>query len=147
MPFFPDRSSKLRPLSGRPPSALRFHLAATRPAAKAFDGARPPTGKQRATKRPGASPTGMQLFRHYTDLPAEARHAGVAIGNFDGLHLGHQRLIAEARDVARRAGRPSGVLTFEPHPKRLFKPDAAPFRLTPFRTKVHVLEGLGLDLV
>jgi riboflavin kinase/FMN adenylyltransferase len=89
----------------------------------------------------------MQLFRHHTELPETARHAAVAIGNFDGLHLGHQRLIGEAAEVARNTGRPYGVLTFEPHPRRLFKPDAPAFRLTPFRTKVHVLEGLGLDLL
>jgi riboflavin kinase/FMN adenylyltransferase len=88
----------------------------------------------------------MQLFRHYTELPDSARHGVVAIGNFDGVHLGHQHLIGVAGERARLEGRPHAVMTFEPHPKQLFRPDAAPFRLTPFRTKIHVLESLGLDV-
>ncbi|MBI1774343.1 MAG: bifunctional riboflavin kinase/FAD synthetase [Proteobacteria bacterium] len=89
----------------------------------------------------------MQLFRHHTGLPDTAQGGVVAIGNFDGLHLGHQRLIDEAGRLARERGRPHAVMTFEPHPKQLFRPGTPPFRLTPFRTKMHVLEGLGLDVV
>ena len=147
MPSVSCRSSEPLARRDRPFVDLRPLPAGALPAPKAFDGARPLTGKHPATSRPRLSIARMQLFRHYTELPEEARHAAVAIGNFDGLHLGHQRLIGEARDVARRLGRPAGVLTFEPHPKRLFKPDAPAFRLTPFRTKIHVLESLGLDVV
>lgn len=89
----------------------------------------------------------MRLYRHETDLPAEARGAVLTLGNFDGVHLGHQAVIAEARKIARAAGRPLGVLTFEPHTKAFFRPDLMPFRLTPLRVKLHALEALGVDYV
>lgn len=79
--------------------------------------------------------------------PEEARRAVVAIGNFDGLHLGHQRVIGETRAVAASLGAPSAVLTFEPHPRRLFQPDAPPFRLSSLASKSRMLEALGLDLL
>jgi riboflavin kinase/FMN adenylyltransferase len=87
----------------------------------------------------------MEIFRHYTGLPAAARGGVVAIGNFDGIHLGHQFVIAKAGDLARQAGAPSGMLTFEPHPRSVFQPAAPPFRLTPFRVKAKLLRGLGVD--
>jgi len=62
----------------------------------------------------------MEIFRHYTGLPAGARGGAVAIGNFDGIHLGHQFVIAKAGTLARGAGAPSGMLTFEPHPRSVF---------------------------
>lgn len=87
----------------------------------------------------------MRLIRHPAACPPEARGAVLAIGNFDGLHLGHQALIGAARAMARVMGRPSGVLTFEPHPRELLRPETAPFRLTPLRAKVRALQELGLD--
>lgn len=87
----------------------------------------------------------MRIYRHFETLPAEARGAAIAIGNFDGVHRGHQAVIGEAGRIARAAKLPWAVLTFEPHPRRVFQPDLAPFRLTPFRTKARVLEGLGVD--
>ncbi len=89
----------------------------------------------------------MRLYRHETDLPADAHGAVVTLGNFDGVHLGHQAVIAEAAKIARAAGRPLGVLTFEPHTKAFFRPDSPPFRLTPLRAKLHALETLGVDQV
>src|SRR5882724_6419276 len=86
----------------------------------------------------------MEIFRHYTGLPAGARGGAVAIGNFDGIHLGHQFVIAKAGSLARAAGVPSGMLTFEPHPRSVFQPAAPPFRLTPFRVKAGLLRGLGV---
>jgi riboflavin kinase/FMN adenylyltransferase len=88
----------------------------------------------------------MRIFRHDTVAAAE-RGAVVAIGNFDGVHLGHQAVIGEAGRIARAAGVPHAVLTFEPHPRRVFRPDDPPFRLTPFRAKARHLEGLGVDLL
>src|SRR6185437_11369607 len=88
----------------------------------------------------------MDIFRHYTGLPPGARGAAVAIGNFDGIHLGHQFVIAKAGELARIAGVPHAVLTFEPHPRSVFQPNAAPFRLTPFRVKAELLPGLGVAL-
>ena len=89
----------------------------------------------------------MRIFRHYDALPEDARGAAVAIGNFDGVHRGHQAVIHEAGVIARDQGRPWAVLTFEPHPRKLFQPDQAPFRLTPFRTKVREIAQLGCDLL
>jgi len=88
----------------------------------------------------------MRIFRHDTAAAAE-RGAVVAIGNFDGVHLGHQAVIGEAGRIARAAGVPHAVLTFEPHPRRIFRPDDPPFRLTPFRAKSRHLEALGVDLL
>jgi riboflavin kinase/FMN adenylyltransferase len=88
----------------------------------------------------------MQIFRHTENLPAAVRGAVVAIGNFDGVHRGHQTVVAAARAEARRLGVPLCVLSFEPHPRSLFRPDDPPFRLTPFRIKARLLEALGVDL-
>jgi riboflavin kinase/FMN adenylyltransferase len=87
----------------------------------------------------------MRLLRHFEDVPAELKGAVVAIGNFDGVHRGHQAVLAQARDEARRRKVPLGVLTFEPHPRSFFKPDDPPFRLTPFRIKMRHLQDLGVD--
>ena len=84
----------------------------------------------------------MQIFRHTENLPAAARGAVVAIGNFDGVHRGHQTVVAAARAEANRLGVPVCVLSFEPHPRSLFRPDDPPFRLTPFRIKARLLEDL-----
>jgi len=89
----------------------------------------------------------MRLIRHPSACPPEARGAVLAIGNFDGLHLGHQALIGAARTMAGVMGRPSGVVTFEPHPRAVLRPETGPFRLTPLRAKVRALAGLGVDWV
>ncbi len=88
----------------------------------------------------------MRIFRHDK---IEARHRGavVAIGNFDGVHRGHEAVIGTAGYLARAAGAPHAVLTFEPHPRRFFRPDDPPFRLTPFRAKSRRVEALGVDLL
>jgi riboflavin kinase / FMN adenylyltransferase len=88
----------------------------------------------------------MRIFRHDT-VAAPERGAVVAIGNFDGVHLGHQAVIGEAGRIARADGLPHAVLTFEPHPRRVFRPDDPPFRLTPFRAKSRHLDALGVDLL
>lgn len=72
----------------------------------------------------------MRVFRSFENLTDEARGAVVAIGNFDGLHLGHQTLLDQARKIARDLGVPLAILTFEPHPRMLFRADDPPFRLT-----------------
>lgn len=89
----------------------------------------------------------MRVFRHYTELPAEVRGGVVALGNFDGVHRGHQAVIGTALSIARAARRPFGVMTFEPHPRLVFKPDQPPFRLTPFRIKARHVEALGADFL
>ena len=89
----------------------------------------------------------MRIFRHYDDIPAECRGAMVALGNFDGVHRGHQALIAEAARQARALGVPLGVVAFEPHPQEFFRPEQAAFRLTPFRIKARQLAEVGVDLM
>ena len=89
----------------------------------------------------------MRVFRHYSDLPSEARGAVVAIGNFDGVHRGHQEVINKAHRLARELEAPLAVLTFEPHPRSFFGRDSRPFRLTPFRIKARLLEALEIDLL
>src|SRR5437867_4898885 len=71
--------------------------------------------------------------------------AVVAIGNFDGVHRGHRAVIAAALARAKALGRPAAALTFEPHPRRVFRPDEALFRLTDERAKLRLLAGTGLD--
>lgn len=89
----------------------------------------------------------MRIFRQFADLPEAARRAVVALGNFDGVHRGHRAVIGAAQQQAGALGRPSAVLTFEPHPRQLFQPDEPTFRLTPFRTKARHIEALGVDLL
>src|SRR5579862_56039 len=88
----------------------------------------------------------MHVFRH-TSASGADRGAVVAIGNFDGVHLGHQHVIAAAKKTAAAAAAPFAVLTFEPHPRSVFQPGAPPFRLTPFRAKSLALESLGVELL
>ncbi|MGE0722925.1 MAG: bifunctional riboflavin kinase/FAD synthetase [Alphaproteobacteria bacterium] len=88
----------------------------------------------------------MHIIRHW-DEPAARLGAVVALGNFDGVHRGHQAVLARTRAIAAELGAPAGVLTFEPHPRQLFRPDDPPFRLTTFRIKARLIEALGLDVL
>jgi riboflavin kinase/FMN adenylyltransferase len=87
----------------------------------------------------------MQHFHHWRDLPPAARGATVALGNFDGVHLGHVRVIRAAH--AARPDAPLAVLTFEPHPRELFRPDDPPFRLTLSGERSDALARLGVSLL
>ncbi len=87
----------------------------------------------------------MRIFRHFQNLPSDVRGAAVAVGNFDGVHLGHREVIGEAGRIARAAGRLWAVLTLEPHPRSVFSPDTPPFRLTPLPVKARLIESLGVD--
>ena len=77
-------------------------------------------------------------------LPAALSRAVVAIGNFDGVHLGHRAVIAAARARAHALGVPAAVLTFEPHPRSFFQPQTPLFRLTDERAKLRLLAATGL---
>jgi riboflavin kinase/FMN adenylyltransferase len=81
------------------------------------------------------------------DTPAAAIPRGsiVAMGNFDGVHLGHRAVIAAALEMGRRQGRPALALTFEPHPRRYFSPRTPQFRLTDETAKLRLLAGTGLS--
>ncbi len=85
----------------------------------------------------------MRIIRDYEFVNEQDKGASVAIGNFDGVHVGHQSVITLARKAAPDA--PLGVMTFEPHPREFFAPDATPFRLTGSAARASRLEKLGVD--
>lgn len=76
-------------------------------------------------------------------LPEPLARPVLAVGNFDGMHLGHAALVSEAVRLGRRLGRPPAILTFEPHPRAHFQPDSPLFRLTPPDLKAEAAAGLG----
>ncbi len=78
-------------------------------------------------------------------MPDAYRGAVVALGNFDGFHLGHQAVASEAIDQAKADGRPAIIATFDPHPVRYFVPDAAPFRLTTLGQRQRLFAEAGAD--
>ena len=87
----------------------------------------------------------MQVVRSYRDVPAPARHGVLTIGNFDGVHLGHQAVISEVKRLAAQVHGPAGVMLFEPHPRAHFQPNVPLFTLTPLPARLELLAGLGLD--
>lgn len=91
----------------------------------------------------------MRWLDHRQPLPASLRGAIIALGNFDGFHLGHQAVAREAIGWARAEGRPAIIATFDPHPVRFFKPEAAPFRLTTLeqRQELYLAAGATAMLV
>lgn len=89
----------------------------------------------------------MQVFHGFTSMPDAARGAVAALGNFDGVHLGHQAVIAEAAALARSLGAPPAAAVFTPHPRRVFQPDAEPFRLMTDAQRVRALAAAGAAMV
>jgi riboflavin kinase/FMN adenylyltransferase len=89
----------------------------------------------------------MQVIKGFEGLAASQRGASVALGNFDGVHRGHQALIAEAARAGSQIGAPTGIITFEPHPRRFFQPDAPPFRLTLAPEKARILAAHGVERI
>jgi len=85
----------------------------------------------------------MKILHGWKGLVPEDRGAAVAFGNFDGVHLGHQRVITDAAHAAATAGAPLGVISFEPHARMHFEPDAPPFRLMTPRQLARTVERLG----
>ncbi len=89
----------------------------------------------------------MQLFRGLHHLDALPKGCVATIGNFDGVHLGHQAILARLRERAAELGVPSCVVIFEPQPREFFLPDVAPVRLTRLREKLECFARLGVDNV
>lgn len=89
----------------------------------------------------------MRIVHGWKGLADADRGASIALGNFDGVHRGHQAVIALAAKAAQKTGAPLGVISFEPHPRRIFQPDAPPFRLMTTGQQARALEALGVDLL
>ncbi len=86
-----------------------------------------------------------RIVRAWRDLPAALKGAAVAVGAFDGVHRGHQAVIGQAREAAKSLGAPLAVVSFDPHPRRWFQPDAAPFRLMTPDQMARALGDLGVE--
>ena len=86
----------------------------------------------------------METF-HTLPQPAAGRRCNLTIGNFDGVHLGHQALIGALIEDARAHGRQSGVLTFHPHPAAVLRPDAQRLYLTTVEERIALFQPLGID--
>lgn len=88
----------------------------------------------------------MMIVNGYRSVPPEAKRAALALGNFDGVHRGHQVLIERAAAEGARLGCPSGALVFDPHPSAFFRPGEPHFRLTTLEEKLELFETMGLDV-
>ena len=89
----------------------------------------------------------LRVIRGWTDLSPEDKGAAVAMGSFDGVHRGHQRVIALAADAAREQNLSLGVITFDPHPRAYFHPEEPAFRLMRRDQQARALEALGVDVL
>lgn len=87
----------------------------------------------------------MHLLHAFDELAQHARNVCLAIGVFDGVHLGHQRVISQARDDAKASDSLSVALTFDPHPIRVLRPDQGPLLLTSTAHKLTLIDQLGVD--
>jgi len=87
----------------------------------------------------------MKIHRHIEKLPENVRGSVVVLGNFDGFHKGHQKVVGRAGKIARETNRSLSVVVVEPHPRIFFNPALPDFQLTSFRTKARLLEDFGVD--
>lgn len=88
----------------------------------------------------------MQVLNGHLEVPSDATGAVLAIGNFDGVHRGHQALLQTAQRIGTERNAPAGVMVFEPHPREFFQPSEPHFRLTSLEDKLAIFEHLRLDL-
>ncbi len=88
----------------------------------------------------------MKILRSHNDVSESLKGLVLAIGNFDGVHRGHQAVLSVAKERAAEAGVPAGVMVFEPHPRTFFQPDVPLFRLTSLERKCELLQAFGLDV-
>ncbi len=89
----------------------------------------------------------MEVFRHLEELPADYGPTVASVGNFDGVHRGHQAVLGNVVRRARELRARSLVITFEPHPMRILRPDQAPKLITPAPVKLDLLSRTGVDAV
>lgn len=87
----------------------------------------------------------LRIVHGWKGLSAADQGAAVALGNFDGVHRGHREVIAGAVEAGKRLDAPVGVISFDPHPRRLFHPDEPAFRLMTTDQQARVLEAMGVD--
>jgi riboflavin kinase/FMN adenylyltransferase len=87
----------------------------------------------------------MEVIAGWTDVPRQFQQAVIAIGNFDGVHRGHQEVLRAAVSAARSLAAAAGVMIFEPHPREFFRPDKPLFRLTTLERKLELFGACGLD--
>jgi len=87
----------------------------------------------------------VKTLQTYSDLSKADKGAVIALGNFDGLHRGHQAVIAEAKSIAEGLNVPLGIGLFRPHPYRFFKADAPPFRLMSAQVRAEIMPSLGVE--
>ena len=88
----------------------------------------------------------LKVIHGWRDVDPEHRGASVALGEFDGVHKGHLGVIVGAARAAQTLGAPLAVISFEPHPRRFFQPDAPPFRLMTLDQQARALDDLGVDI-
>lgn len=89
----------------------------------------------------------MQVFRHLEEVPSQFGPTVVSVGNFDGVHRAHQEVVRHMAERARALGGKAVVVTFDPHPLRILRPDLAPKLLAPLPVKLKLLEQTGVDAV
>jgi riboflavin kinase/FMN adenylyltransferase len=89
----------------------------------------------------------MRILRHLGEVPADWTSTLTSIGNFDGVHCGHQHVLARVVERARQSGAKSMVVTFDPHPLRVLRPNTAPLLITPLDQKLANLDKTGVDAV
>ena len=87
----------------------------------------------------------MQLFRNLFQPPESLQGCVLAIGNFDGMHLGHRAVVEQALSLARDKAKPCVVMTFSPHPRQYFFPDTAPANIEPLTIRLRRMRELGVD--
>lgn len=89
----------------------------------------------------------MQVIHDISELCQPLEASVITVGNFDGVHVGHQRLLRRVAERARQAGAPGCVLTFDPHPTYVLAPERAPKILTPLPEKIALIEATGIDIL
>lgn len=89
----------------------------------------------------------MRILRDFISCPEACRGAVVALGNFDGVHIGHQAILSACVETAKKEKRPAAVMTFEPHPREFFAHGAAPLRLCSLSRKLRLLEAAGIEII